>query len=105
MRPHFAVVLVEAWVFVAAGTLSAQTPKHLNPVIEKLAAGKPFIGFQTGDLFLVRKLVDFAAADQRFEYRSTLGRNHRAHHRAVGKIGQLGFGHLHAHLADHGQRF
>jgi len=52
MRPHFAVVLVEAWVFVAAGTLSAQTPKHLNPVIEKLAAGKPFIGFQTGDLSL-----------------------------------------------------
>ena len=27
------------------GTLSAQTaPKHLNPVIEKLAAGKPFHG-------------------------------------------------------------
>ena len=26
--------------------------KHLNPVIEKLAAGKPFIGFQTGDLSL-----------------------------------------------------
>jgi 4-hydroxy-2-oxoheptanedioate aldolase len=28
------------------------TVKHLNPVIEKLAAGKPFIGFQTGDLSL-----------------------------------------------------
>jgi 4-hydroxy-2-oxoheptanedioate aldolase len=26
--------------------------KHLNPVVEKLAAGKPFIGFQTGDLSL-----------------------------------------------------
>jgi 2-keto-3-deoxy-L-rhamnonate aldolase RhmA len=25
---------------------------HLNPVIEKLADGKPFIGFQTGDLSL-----------------------------------------------------
>lgn len=39
--------------FTAA--LCAQTqqgPKHLNPVIEKLAAGKPFIGFQTGDLSL-----------------------------------------------------
>lgn len=30
----------------------AQAPRHLNPVIEKLAAGKPFIGFQTGDLSL-----------------------------------------------------
>ena len=29
-----------------------QAPKHLNPVIEKLAAGKAFIGFQTGDLSL-----------------------------------------------------
>src|SRR5260370_10080441 len=35
------------------GPLSAQEGvKHLNPVIEKLAAGKPFIGFQTGDLSL-----------------------------------------------------
>jgi 4-hydroxy-2-oxoheptanedioate aldolase len=33
-----------------AGVPSAQEVKHLNPVIEKLAAGKPFIGFQTGDL-------------------------------------------------------
>jgi 4-hydroxy-2-oxoheptanedioate aldolase len=34
-------------------TMSAQTPpKHLNPVIEKLAAGKPFVGVQTGDLSL-----------------------------------------------------
>ena len=32
------------------GVLSAQEVKHLNPAIEKLAAGKPFIGFQTGDL-------------------------------------------------------
>jgi len=31
-------------------TLSAQEVKHLNPVIEKLAAGKPFIGFQTSEL-------------------------------------------------------
>jgi 4-hydroxy-2-oxoheptanedioate aldolase len=41
-------VLVGAW-----GTMSAQsTPKHLNPVIEKLAAGQPFFGVQTGDLSL-----------------------------------------------------
>src|SRR5713226_5240510 len=45
--------LVGAWVVQPVGTLCAQqTPKHLNPVIEKLAAGKPFIGFQTGDLSL-----------------------------------------------------
>jgi len=29
-----------------------QTVKHLNPVVEKLAAGKPFFGFQTGDFSL-----------------------------------------------------
>ena len=35
------------------GALYAQpAPKHLNPVIEKLAAGKPFVGVQTGDLSL-----------------------------------------------------
>jgi 4-hydroxy-2-oxoheptanedioate aldolase len=40
-------------VLLPGGTLSAQQPvKHLNPVIEKLTAGKPFIGFQTSDLSL-----------------------------------------------------
>jgi hypothetical protein len=38
---------------VIADSLSApQAVKHLNQVIEKLTAGKPFIGFQTGDLSL-----------------------------------------------------
>jgi 4-hydroxy-2-oxoheptanedioate aldolase len=32
--------------------MAQSTPKHLNPVIEKLAAGKPFFGVQTGDLSL-----------------------------------------------------
>jgi 4-hydroxy-2-oxoheptanedioate aldolase len=32
--------------------LAQPAPKHLNPVIEKLAAGKPFFGVQTGDLSL-----------------------------------------------------
>ena len=32
--------------------LAQPSPKHLNPVIEKLAAGKPFFGVQTGDLSL-----------------------------------------------------
>ena len=40
-------------IITPTSTLSAQQAvKHLNPVIEKLAAGKPFIGFQTGDLSL-----------------------------------------------------
>jgi len=44
---------VSIWVCAPAGALFAQSaPKHLNPVIEKLAAGKSFIGFQTGDLSL-----------------------------------------------------
>src|SRR5436853_5347993 len=42
-----------AGLLIPSFMLSAQnSPKHLNPVIEKLAAGKPFIGFQTGDLSL-----------------------------------------------------
>jgi len=32
--------------------MAQSTSKHLNPVIEKLAAGKPFFGVQTGDLSL-----------------------------------------------------
>ena len=41
------------WIIMSASTLSAQqAPKHLNPVIEKLAAGKPFFGVQSGDLSL-----------------------------------------------------
>jgi 4-hydroxy-2-oxoheptanedioate aldolase len=43
-----AAALVVFSVIVSA----QQAPKHLNPVIEKLAAGKAFIGFQTGDLSL-----------------------------------------------------
>src|SRR5258705_8405748 len=46
------VALLMAGIVTHAGTLAAQEVKHLNPVIEKLAAGKPFIGFQTGDLTL-----------------------------------------------------
>jgi len=45
------IALLVAGIVALTGTVSAAEPvKHLNPVIEKLAAGKPFIGFQTGDL-------------------------------------------------------
>src|SRR5712672_4489120 len=48
---HIALLVVG--IVAQTDTLSAQeTVKHLNPVIEKLAAGRPFIGFQTGDLSL-----------------------------------------------------
>src|SRR3977135_4050345 len=46
------IALLTAGMVAQASTLAAQEVKHLNPVIEKLAAGKPFIGFQTGDLTL-----------------------------------------------------
>ena len=44
------IALLMTGIAGPADTLSAQEVKHLNPVIEKLAAGKPFIGFQTSDL-------------------------------------------------------
>src|SRR5215813_276954 len=48
----FYIALLMVAIVAQTGTLAAQEVKHLNPVIEKLAAGKPFIGFQTGDLTL-----------------------------------------------------
>src|SRR5260370_10961110 len=54
-KPYRTNYLRVAWLAVGLVTLTGPSPaqeavKHLNPVIEKLAAGKPFIGFQTGDL-------------------------------------------------------
>jgi 4-hydroxy-2-oxoheptanedioate aldolase len=47
------LAVVAAWILAPAEIALAQpAPKHLNPVIEKLAAGKPFFGLQTGDLSL-----------------------------------------------------
>src|SRR5499425_69475 len=41
------------WILMTANAAFAQqAPKHLNPVIEKLAAGKPFFGVQSSDLSL-----------------------------------------------------
>src|SRR5437867_13190641 len=44
------IALLMGGIMTQTSALSAQEVKHLNPVIEKLAAGKPFIGFQTADL-------------------------------------------------------
>ena len=46
----FPVALLMLGIAGQTDTLSAQEVKHLNPVIEKLAAGQPFIGFQTSNL-------------------------------------------------------
>src|SRR5467141_784704 len=48
---YLRIALLAVGLATLTGPLSAQEAvKHLNPVIEKLAAGKPFIGFQSGDL-------------------------------------------------------
>src|SRR5215469_13207704 len=55
MLPHplLSRFLAAAWIILPIPiALAQQAPKHLNPVIEKLAAGKPFFGVQTGDLSL-----------------------------------------------------
>jgi 4-hydroxy-2-oxoheptanedioate aldolase len=51
-RKYLRTALLAVGMMTLAGTLSAQEVKHLNPAIEKLAAGKPFIGFQTSDYSL-----------------------------------------------------
>src|SRR5262245_59742722 len=61
------IALLTAGIVTQAGTLAAQEVKHLNPVIEKLAAGKPFIGFQTGNLSLDNART-MARADADFVY-------------------------------------
>jgi 4-hydroxy-2-oxoheptanedioate aldolase len=47
---YLPIALLMLGIAGQTGTLSAQEVPHLNPVIEKLAAGKPFIGFQTSNL-------------------------------------------------------
>ena len=51
-RKYLATALLAVGMMTLAGTPYAQEVKHLNPAIEKLAAGKPFIGFQTSDYSL-----------------------------------------------------
>src|SRR5215472_1729453 len=48
---YLRTALLAVGLVMPTGTLVAQEAvKHLNPVIAKLAADKPFIGFQTTDL-------------------------------------------------------
>ena len=51
-RTKYLRIALVGGIALLTGTLSAQEVKHLNPAIEKLAAGKPFIGFQTSDYSL-----------------------------------------------------
>jgi len=44
------IAAIMTGIVMQTSALSAQEVKHLNPVIEKLASGKPFIGFQTSNL-------------------------------------------------------
>jgi 4-hydroxy-2-oxoheptanedioate aldolase len=56
LRPHFfavATALIACLFLLITGRLFAQqSTLHLNPAIEKLAAGQPMIGIQTDDMSL-----------------------------------------------------
>src|SRR5260370_40984490 len=87
--PVWVTALLCAWIGIPTGTAFAQSqPKHLNPVIEKLAAGKPFIGFQTGDLSLemartmARSDIDYVYLEMEHGPMDFQG----LHHFAVGMI-------------------
>ena len=83
---HIALLMVG--IAGPTGTLSAQEVTHLNPVIEKLAAGEPFIGFQTGDLSfenartLARALEGWLEADGALES--------DAHAQLIERVRQIG---------------
>src|SRR5579864_3718903 len=49
---YLRATLLAVGMMALTGSAYAQEPRHLNPAIEKLAAGKPFIGFQTSDYSL-----------------------------------------------------
>jgi 4-hydroxy-2-oxoheptanedioate aldolase len=61
--------LVAAAVLLMPRLPSAQAPLHLNPVIDKLAKGQPFVGVNTGDLSLenartlARAPIDYVYVD------------------------------------------
>src|SRR6516165_10076215 len=51
-RTKYLRIALVGGIALLTGSLPAAEVKHLNPVIEKLAAGKAFIGFQTSDYSL-----------------------------------------------------
>jgi len=86
---HASGLQMSSLLLWAATIVLAQTaPKHLNPVIEKLAAGKPIIGFQTGDLSLemarnmARSDIDYVYLEMEHGPMDFQG----LHHFAVGMI-------------------
>ena len=66
-RKYLPTALLVAGMMTFAGTLCAQEVKHLNPAVEKLAAGKPFIGFQTTD-YSLQNARNIARADIDYVY-------------------------------------
>jgi 4-hydroxy-2-oxoheptanedioate aldolase len=86
-RPVWAASIIAAGLLVTAGYAHSQEQRtHLNPVIEKLAAGEPFIGVSTGDLSisnaneLTRAPLDYVYVDMEHNpfsleqlYKFTLG--------------------------------
>jgi 4-hydroxy-2-oxoheptanedioate aldolase len=67
-----ATTVISALMF-AAIPFAQQAPAHLNPVIEKLAQGKPFFGVSTSDLsfvnahMLARADIDYVYVDMEHE--------------------------------------
>lgn len=49
-RTYLHIALLMMGIAGQTSAVSAQEVRHLNPVIAKLAAGQPFIGFQTSNL-------------------------------------------------------
>jgi 4-hydroxy-2-oxoheptanedioate aldolase len=65
----FAAALLGVSLLATSGPAAQQRPVHLNPVIEKLAQGKAFVGVNTGDLSLenartlARAPIDYVYVD------------------------------------------
>ena len=67
--PFFATAVAGIATVMSSGPAAQRGPIHLNPVIEKLAQGKAFVGVNTGDLSLenartlARAPIDYVYVD------------------------------------------
>lgn len=67
--PFFATAVAGIATLMSSGPAAQRGPIHLNPVIEKLAQGKAFVGVNTGDLSLenartlARAPIDYVYVD------------------------------------------